>query len=217
MSFHLSQTPTLEAVSTHDEQLLNEDLQTRVAEAVAEAQALPDVVAIMQVAHATSEELARLRTAERALHQLAKDSRTTLEQIGQQALDALVDAAAGGNRPEWKKAGEAAAIEDQIRYAGRALERLAEHSIPLAQIASLREEAHSLEAQARALDGIAHERARKVLDQIRGAVRDEMVLPVDFSKGVAGALLARAKEWRYRAVKMAGEADELEQSYRDRT
>jgi predicted nucleotidyltransferase len=101
MSFHLSQTPTLEAVSTHDEQLLNEDLQTRVAEAVAEAQALPDVVAIMQVAHATSEELARLRTAERALHQLAKDSRTTLEQIGQQALDALVDAAAGGYRPEW--------------------------------------------------------------------------------------------------------------------
>jgi hypothetical protein len=217
MSFHLSQTPTLEAVSTDDEQLLSQDLQARVAEAVAQAHAQPEVAAAIELARATTEELTRLRSAERALHQLAKDSRAKLEQIGQQALDALVDAAAGGGSPEWKKASEAAAIEDQIRYAGRAIERLAEHSIPLAHIASLREEAHSLEAQSRALEAIAEERAKKVLAQIRGAVSDEMVLPVDFSKGVAGALIARAKEWRYRGVQMAAEADELEQSYRDRT
>ena len=109
-----------------------------------------------------------------------------------------------------------AVIDDQLKSIGRALEHLAEHLIPLAHVGSLREEAHSLEAQTRALQGIAQERAQRVLGQIREAVSDEMVLPIDLSKGVAGALLARAKELMERAVRFASEADDLEQNYRDR-
>lgn len=216
MSFHLSQTPTLEAVSTDDDARLAEDLLARVAEAVAQAEATPDAKAASESSLAAAANLEKLRTAERSLHHWAKEARTKLDEIGAAALDALVEAAARGAKPEWKKAEEATALENQIRHSGRALERLAEHRIPLAHIANLREEAHSLEAQARALEAVAQERAEKVLGQIRAAVKEEMVLPVDMSKGVAGALLARAKEQRRRAVQLAGEADELEQSYRDR-
>jgi hypothetical protein len=216
MSFHLSQTPTLEAVSTEDDARLAEDLQARVAEAVAQAEALPDAKAAAESSQAAAANLERLRTAERSLHQWAKEARTKLDEIGKAAMDALVGAAARGAKPEWSKAEEATGLENQIRHSGRTLERLTEHLIPLAQMASLREEAHSMAAQARALEAIAQERAEKVLGQIRAAVKEEMVLPVDMSKGVAGALLNRAKDQRRRAVQLSSEADELEQSYRDR-
>jgi hypothetical protein len=216
MSFELSQTPTLEVVATDDEQILAQDMQARVAEATAQAEAQPDVTAAMENARSAAAQLAKLRGAERALHKIAKDSREILDAVGQAALDSLVETAASGNKPDWKKASEAAAIEDQIRYAGRAIERLTERTIPLAQIAGLREEAHSLATQARALEAIAQERAEKVLGQIRAAVSDEMVLPVDMSKGVAGALLGRAKELKALAVQLSTEADGLERKYRDR-
>lgn len=216
MSFHLSQTPTLEAVSTDDEKLLAQDMQARVAEACEQAAAITNVAAAIADAQKAASEFARLRTAERALHELAKESRDKLDQVTHSTVAALVDAAASGSKPDWKKLGETAALDHQLKNIGRALEQLAEHLIPFAQITSLREEAHSLEAQARALQGIAQERAEKVLGQIREAVSGEMVLPIDLSKGVAGALLTRAKELMERAVRLASEADELEQNYRDR-
>jgi len=216
MSFELSQTPTLEAVATDDEQALAKDMQARVAEATAQAVSQPEVASAIEGSQAAAAQLAKLRHAERALHQIAKEAREKLEQAGQAAIDALVEMAASGTKPDWKRAGEAAAIEDQIRYAGRAIERLAEHTIPLALIASLREESHSLAAQARAFEAIAQERAEKVLGQIRAAVSDEMVLPVDMSKGVAGALLARAKDLKQRAVQLSTEADGWERKYESR-
>jgi hypothetical protein len=216
MSFHLSQTPTLEAVSTDDEKLLAQDMQARVAEACAQAAATANVAEAIEDSRKAADELARLQTAAHTLHELAKASRAKLDVVNKTAVDALVDAAAKGATPDWKKPGEAATLEDQLKSIGHALERLAEHLIPMAHITSLREESHSLEAQARALRGIAQERAEKVLGQIREAVSDEMVLPIDLSKGVAGALLGRAKELMERAVRFASEADELEQNYRDR-
>ena len=151
MSFELSQTPTLEAVATDDEKILAQDMQARVAEAAAQAETQSDVASAMQCARDAAAQLGKLRGAERALHQIAKEAREKLEHAGQAALDALVEMAASGANPDWKKTGEAAGLEHQIRYAGRAIERLAEHTIPLAHIASLREEAHSLAAQARAI------------------------------------------------------------------
>ena len=127
-----------------------------------------------------------------------------------------MDAAASGKKLEFKKLDEVAAGEAQIRTLGQAIGRLAEHLIPRAQIASLREEAHTLEARARALERIAQERAEKVLEQLRGAVSEEMVLPVDMSKGVAGALLARAAGLKRLAVQVSENADRIEKSYQDR-
>ncbi len=216
MSFHLTQTPTLEAVATDDEQQLTQDIQARVAEAMTQVEAQPTVTEAIETARIAAERFDNLRLAERALHQLAKEARERFDAIGQAALDALVESAARGATPDWKQTDEAAAIETQIRYAGRAIERLAEHLIPLAQIETLRNESHSLEAHARALEGVAQERAEKLLGQIREAVSGEMVLPVDLSKGVSGALLAKAKDMRYRAVQLAREAEERELSYQNR-
>jgi hypothetical protein len=216
MSFELSQTPTLEAVSTGDEKILAQDMQARVAEAIAQIEAQPAVAAALETSANAAAQLAKLRGAERALHQLAKEAREKLEHTSQAALDALVEAAATGAKHDWKKAAETSTLEDQIRFAGRAIERLAEHTIPLSHIASLREESHSLATRARALEALATERAQKVLGQIRAAVSDEMVLPVDMSKGVAGSLLTRAKELKDLAIRLSTEADELERKYESR-
>lgn len=218
MPFQLSQTPTLEAVATGDEALLAQDLQTRVEEAIKQARSATDVCAAMEADAAAAERLARLRSAERALNRQSKEIREQAVGIRQALFDALVESAGSGDSGavDAKTIALVAATEDRIRFTGRAIERLAEHQIPLAEIRALREEAHSLEAQSRALEAIAQERAEKVLGQIREAVSEEMVLPVDMSKGVAGSLLARAKELKKRAVRISQQADDLERGYQTR-
>ena len=64
--------------------------------------------------------------------------------------------------------------------------------------------------RAKALEQIARERAEKLLDQLRDAVSEEVVLPVDMSKGVSGALVAQAAEYRRRAVAISENADHME-------
>ncbi|MEO8096698.1 MAG: hypothetical protein ABI811_03285 [Acidobacteriota bacterium] len=216
MSFNLPQTPTLEAVSTHDEKALAQNLQARVAEAVEQTRCLAHVAAALTEQTMAAERLARLRIAERALNHDAKQARQQLDQTGQAALDMLVEAAASGASPDWSTSAEVASLEARIRFTGRAIERLTEHLIPLAHIASLREESHAFMAQARALEALAQERAEKVLGQIREAVSGEMILPVDMSKGVAGALLTQSRAWKEKAVKLSEEADGLQRAYQDR-
>lgn len=216
MSFYLSQTPTLEAVSTGDEKALAQDLQARVTEAIGQVRSLPHVAVALTAQNAAADRLARFRIAERALNRDAKQARDQLDLTAHSALDILVEAAASGAPADWAKSTEAAAIEVRIRYTGRAIERLTEHLIPLAHIASLREESHAFMAQARSLDALAQERAERVLGQIREAVSGEMILPVDMSKGVAGALLTQSRAWKEKAVKLSEEADGLERAHQDR-
>ena len=192
MSFYLAETPTLEAVANEDEQVLTQDLQARVAQAVELAEALEPVAEAVSAQQAAQDRLERLRAAERTLNRQAKESRERVVETSEKALESLVEAAASGKKLEFKRLDELATGEAQIRTLGQAIERLTEHLIPQAQIANLREESHGLAARSRALERIAQERAEKVLEQLRGAVSEEMVLPVDMSKGVAGALLARA-------------------------
>ena len=68
--------------------------------------------------------------------------------------------------------------------------------------------------RARALEQVAQERAEKLLGQLRDAVSEEVILPVDLSKGVAGALLAQASEYKRRAVQLSEHADGLEKTIR---
>jgi hypothetical protein len=213
MSFYLVETPTLEAVATEDEGVLAQDLEARVAEAVQQAESQAPVSEAASAQQHAQDRLERLRAAERALNRHAKEARERVVELSEKALENLVEAAASGKKLEFKKLDELAAGEAQIRTLGLAIERLAAHLIPRAQIASLREEAHGLEARARALEQIAQQRAQKVLEQLRGAVSEEMVLPVDMSKGVAGALLARAAGLKRLAVQVSENADRTERSY----
>jgi hypothetical protein len=216
MSFYLAETPTLEAVATNDEQELAQDLKARVAGAVKKAESHAAVCEAASAQQHAQDRLERLRTAERALSRHAKESRERIAATSEKALENLVEAAASGKKLEFKKLEEVADGEAQIRTLGQAIGRLAEHLIPRAQIASLREEAHALEAKARALEEIAQERAERVLEQLRGAVSEEMVLPVDMSKGVAGALLAQAAGLKRLAVQVSENADRIERSYQER-
>lgn len=216
MSFYLAETPTLEAVATEDERVLTQDLQARVAEAVQQCESQAPVCEASSAQQHAQDRLERLRAAERALNRHAKDARERVVETSEKALESLVEAAASGKKLEFKKLDQMAAGEAQIRTLGQAIERLTEHLIPRAQIGSLREEAHALEARARALERIAQERAERVLEQLRGAVSEEMVLPVDLSKGVAGALLAQAAGLKRLAVQVSENADRIERAYQER-
>ena len=213
MSFYLAETPTLEAVATDDERALAQDLQARVAEAVELAESQGPVAEATGAEQQAQDRLNRLRAAERVLTGHAKALRERITELSEKALDNLVEAAASGKKLEFKKLDDVAGGEAQIRALGQAIASLAEDLIPQAQIASLREEAHALEAKARALERIAQERAERVLEQLRGAVSEEMVLPVDMSKGVAGALLARAAGFKKLAVQVSDNADRIERAY----
>ena len=216
MSFHVAETPTLEAVASEDERLLAQDLEARVAEAVGQADAHAPVREAAEAQQQALDRLERMRAAERVLSQHAKDARERIVAASEKALEHLVESAASGKKLEFKKLEDVAAAETQVRILAQAIGRLAEHLIPRAQIASLREEAHALEAQARALEQIAQERAERVLEQLRGAVSEEMVLPVDLSKGVAGTLLARAAGYKRLAIQVSENADRIEREYQNR-
>jgi hypothetical protein len=213
MSFHLATTPTLQAVATGNEHQLVEDLQQRVDAGVAQAEAEPDVIAAAAAQLAAEQHLAKLSRAERALNQFAKDMHEKLASARQAALDAMIETAAVG-KPDVKALNEIAALDQRGRHASRAIERLVEQLIPLAEVARLREESHCTMTKARALERIAQDRAEKVLGQLRDAVSEEIVLPVDMSKGVAGGLLAYATQFRNRAVQLSENADQMERKRR---
>ena len=90
MSFYLAETPTLEAVATEDERVLAEDLQTRVAEAVQQAEAQALVCEAASAQQQAQDRLDHLRAAERALNQSAKESRERIAVLSEKALENLV-------------------------------------------------------------------------------------------------------------------------------
>jgi uncharacterized membrane-anchored protein YjiN (DUF445 family) len=216
MGFDIVSTPTLHAVATEDERRLADDLQKRVDEAVSQAEAHPEVVEAADAQRVAGERLAGFQKAERILNQFARQSREQMAALSQSALEAIVESAASGGKPDFGKLKDLVAVENQSRYANRAIERVVEHLIPLAQVTSLREESQALVAKARALERIAQERAEKVLGRLRDAVTEEVVLPVDMSKGVAGALLAHAGGLKRYARQLSGDADQIERAYTKR-
>jgi hypothetical protein len=216
MSFDIARTPTLEAVATQDEQLLAHDLQKRVEQSILAAEAQDDVLKAVEEQRTAADKLTKLRRAERCLTQFAKASREQTLAAAQTALDGVIESAMFNEKPDLKKVGGLFAMENQNQFAVRAIERLVEHQIPLAKIASLREESHALMTRARAAERIAQERAERILGQVRDAVTEEMVLPIDLSKGVSGALLAHAAGLKRMAIQISANADEMERSYSER-
>jgi hypothetical protein len=213
MSFDIARTPTLHAVATGDEQRLVEDLQERVEAAILQAAETPTVVEAVAAQRRAEQHFLSLQKAERALNQFAKIAGEKLMAMREAALDAVIQSAAGEDKLEFKGLSELASLESRSRQASRAIERLVERLLPLALWTRLREESHAAIALGRALEGVAQERAERVLDQLREAVGEEMILPVDLSKGVAGALLARAEDLKQRGVQLSNNADSIEKTF----
>jgi hypothetical protein len=216
MSIDLAQTPTIQAVATADETTLVADLEQRVAAAVHQAESQPEVVGAEENEIKAAQRLAELTRAERSLNAHAKLITDRTAAVREGALDSLIGSAAAIGKLDFKPLNELLVLEHRSRYISRALERLVETQIPLAQVARLREESHAALVRAKALEQVAQERAEKLLDQLRDAVSEEVVLPVDMSKGVSGALLAQAAEHRRRAVTISENADQLEKKFMSR-
>jgi hypothetical protein len=210
--FQITETPTLHFVSTEDENQLSQDLQARLEKSLQQADAQPEVIAALAANGAAKDRLQQLKKAELTLHQYARESSIEMAGAAERALGGIIETAAAG-KPEFLKLSDLAGVETRNRYTGRALERLVEHLIPLAQIAQLREDSHELVTRERAIEKIAQERAERLLGQLRDAVSEEIVLPVDMSKGVAGALLAHASALKKLAVQQSENADRIEKSY----
>jgi hypothetical protein len=216
MSFDIGRTPTLHAVASGDERLLVQDLQKRVEESIRQAEARADVLQASESHRAAEERRIRLQKAERVLSRFAKDSRERLVAASQAAIAAIVESSAQSGHPDFSALDDLDGMEAQHRHANRAIQQIVEHTLPLAQIASLREESHALMTTAQAVEQIAQERAEKLLEHLRAAVSEEVVLPVDLSQGVAGALIAHAGGLKRRALQASETADQLERAYCDR-
>jgi len=216
MSFDLAQTPTLHAVTTSDERLLTDDLQQRAAEAIAQAEQQPEAAEAAEGHRAATERLQRLQTAERALSQHAKESRELTTGISRGTVEGIIEAAAAGKKLEFRKVDELVKLDHQERCVNRAIQHLVECLIPMARIAGLRTESRAMMATARAVERIAQERAERVLGQLREAVAEEVLLPVDMSQGVAGALLAHASMLKRTAIQTSERADQLEADFMTR-
>jgi hypothetical protein len=214
--FQITETPTLHFVATADELRLSQDLLARLEESLRMAEEKPEVVAA-EAHSAASDRLQQLKKAERGLHQYARESGAEMAGMAHKVLDTVIHSAALKSKPDFGGLAELTAIETRNRFTARAIERLVEHVIPLAQIAELRADSHELLTRARVIEAIAQERAERLLTQMRDAVSEEVVLPVDMSKGVAGALLAHAGGLKRLAVQQAENADRIEKSYTERT
>lgn len=211
--FQITETPTLHFVATGDEQRLSQDLQARLDESLRQAEEKPEVVAAAEAHRAASDRLQQLKKAERGLHRYARESGSEMAGAAHRALDTVIHSAAVKSAPDFGGLAELTAIETRNRFTARAIERLVEHLIPLAEVGELRADSHELETRARVIEAIAQERAERLLGQLRDAVSEEIVLPVDLSKGVAGALLAHAGGLKKLAVQQAENADRIEKSY----
>jgi len=209
----LSRTPTLQAVASSDQQALAEDLQKRLEEAVEQAVAKPEVDAASAAYAAAESTLRGLQQATRALNAHVKELREQMAAASAKALDKLIESASGGAKPDFSRLADLTALEQKEKLANKAIERLVEHLTPLALVARLRAESESHLVRAKALEAAAQQRAERVLGQLRDAVSDEIVLPVDMSKGVAGALMNNAAELQRLAREAAENAARIEKTY----
>jgi hypothetical protein len=212
--FDITQTPTLQAVAAADEQVLAEDLKKRLEEALDQAVKDPEVASAAAEYQAAESALRALQGAARGLNVHVKELREQVAAASAKALDKLIQSATvAGSKLDYAKLADLAALEQREKLAAKAIERLIEHLTPLALVARLRAEAHAHAVRARAIEGAAQQRAERVLSQLRDAVSDEIVLPVDFSKGVSGALMSNAAELKRLAREAAENAARIEKTY----
>lgn len=213
MNFDIVHTPTVQATAAGDEKQLVQDLQEHADAAAREAETRPDVAAAFESQKQAQERLERLRRAERGLHQYARELAAKLASKRAVALDHLIHAFGEGEKADTKSLSELAAWETRNRQVSQAIERLVEHILPAAQLNALREESHAVMTKVKALQQMAQERAEKLLDHLRDAVSEEVMLPVDLSKGVSGALLHQAEEYKHYALQLSESADRLEKTF----
>src|SRR5207302_10284566 len=100
MNFNIAQSSTLHVVATEDAGLLAESLRGRLADALALADADPELVAAVASQKAVEDRLGRLRKAERFLSNLSKASREKIAAKADGSVNASIASASEGAAPD---------------------------------------------------------------------------------------------------------------------
>jgi len=210
---NLNETPIVRAVGSDDPDAVVRALRQKVDEVVAEIESRSDVAEAIEELRRADERLQRLKNAERSLNERGRELSDRLAAVAERLLESFVESAADGVEPAPQQLAEMADLERAHRLTTRAIQRAVEHLIPKAEIALLRADANMRITKADALKETAERRARKMVELLRGAVAEEVVVPVDTSKSVSGELVQRANELEAQAMASLSRADGLEKLY----
>jgi len=102
MSFDIAKTPTLQAITTENEQQLADDLQQRVDAGLRQAEQQPEVMEAVEAQRLAEADLAKLQKAERALSRFTKEMSDKISAFRGAALDGIIESAAAGGKPDFK-------------------------------------------------------------------------------------------------------------------
>jgi hypothetical protein len=128
----------------------------------------------------------------------------------------LIEVAANTDSDKWPASKMATRIvdaENESHLVSRAINRVAEHLKPIAEIDKHLAEAAMLFARADQMDTIANQRAERLIDSLSAAVGEEVVLPVDVRHGVVGVLIQLADDTRKEAYARKQTASMLRKTY----
>jgi hypothetical protein len=207
---NLRATPTLQLSAPNAAEKLDEKLTAELERVEADQSVLADR-ALFEKACDREKQLDR---AHRALNQRDSEIGKWLGDIAGTYVESLIESAGSdGKRPDVKIAGRIIDSENESRLICRAIERIALHLKPVAEIARLRAEAQMQHTRAKVIDELAHERAQRFVGALSAAVGEEVAVSVDTKSGAIGMLLAIANEARKEAYGLEAFARERQESY----
>ena len=129
----------------------------------------------------------------------------------------IESAGSDGKRPDQKVASRIIDSENESRLIVRAVQQIAEHLKPPAEIARVWAQARLQHARAKALDALAQERGQRLVGALSAAVGEETVVSVDTKNGAIGMLIGLANEAKKEAYGFEASAKELQKAYGERT
>lgn len=199
--------PNVDTLAEKDQQTFQDLMEA--------CEATAEVTAAREAYEAASARVSKLHAAHGAMNRRGGDLH--------QAVVAAKDALEGGLIEEYAESGkpvDASALFTKYTVAQgerdalmRALQRLAEHATPLAEIADLRAEAAVFRARASHLKRIAEDRIQKTAELMREAAEFESGLVMDTRSTLTGQLFAFAETLAGRSAQAAGTALDRQLQY----
>jgi len=208
----LRTNPTLQLSGENAAEALTEKLRGELSR-VDQDEAVIAARISFEAAEATVE---RTKRAMLVINDRAGELTKFLSDIAITYVDSLIESAAnGGKRPDPKISTQIVNAENEHRLSVRAIGRIAEHLIPLSEIAKLRAESDFERLRAFVMDRLANERGQRLIEAMGAAVAEEVSVQVDTKGSVAGMLLELANAARKKANGLDKWADELQEKYNE--
>jgi len=185
----------------------SEDLQQKLQQLIAEAEAAEPVAGLRAKREGAAEGVRTLKRAHAHLTQRSKEVLQSVRETESRIDDLLIDSPA--NAAELDKAlKECSRRDTDYRAISRAILQIVERRLPLAEILQLEAEAEEQFALAHELSRAAQDRIRRTAEMLAQAAAHEGEIAFDSKKTASGHLLAHAAECERRAQECWRWADE---------